>query len=514
METVEYVELFWDCPHCGQLHISAVFNSQGNRCPSCFYWRTEAVKLYEASDSQLITDPSLINRPPFWVCKVCEAVNEDVGLSAELLQCSNCNSYQISAVGDITGDSAADQQAPSLSVIGELVQRQSEPPTIAPSRSMDHSPSNGFNPSGNNSRLGWLTAGALGLTVVSGVFWNSAVESVGTKDPTLLKVQVTDLQWTVEVDVQTQKTSTRQGWDESVPTNATILKSIRKQRGVSQKRQGVRTVMVSEQYQSGTRTETYYEPEQYQSGTRTEIYTQPEQYQSGTRTETYYDSEEYQSGTRTETYYDSERYQSGTKSECKVTSQGNGLGKRVCHEIPVYSTRKIPRTRTILIYSTRKIPRTRTVPIFSTRQVKHRREVPVYSTRQVEHTREVPIFSTRVVPVQKPIMATVPVHDTWMTYRVKEWVPQQTHQRVGQDAAERRSIDINLVQLPPQRISATRATCRLSGSYLVKNGWFQKPEAKSGAWNLPCEEYDRLKLGERVQIRLTDANSAQLARSL
>jgi hypothetical protein len=507
METVEYIELFWDCPHCGQLHISSVFNPQGNRCPNCFHWRTEAVKLYEAPDSQIITDPNLINRPPFWVCKVCEAVNEDVGLSAELLQCSNCNSYQTSMVGGITGDAAADQQAPGPSTIGEQVQFRSTPSSTPP-------PSQHFKPSSSNSRWGWLTAGALGLTIVGGVFWNGAVESTGTNDAALLKVQVTGLQWTVEVDVQTQRTFTRQDWDESVPSNATILKSIRKQRGMRQKQQGVQTIMVSQQYQSGSRTETYYDSEEYQSGTRTEVYTQPEEYQSGSRTETYYDSEEYQSGTRAETYYDSERYQSDTESECKTTSQGNGLGKRVCREVPVYSTRKISRIRTVPVYSTRKISRTRIVPVYSTRQVEYTREVPVYSTRQIAHTREVPVYSTRVVPVQKPIMVTVPVHDTWITYRVKEWVHQQTHQRIGQNGAERRSLDIKLVQLPPQRIAATRATCRLSGSYLVKNGWFQKPEAKLGTWNLPCEEYDRLKLGERVQIRLTDANSAQLARSL
>lgn len=134
-EEVEYIELFWDCPNCGHTHISAILNPQGDRCPECFHWRSKEVTLYEAADSQVITDPDLINRKPAWVCKICGAVNDDEGLAPHLLQCGNCDNYQTAAMGELTGDVEADRQGPETLPVGEPVASHSHtaaPTTPAP----------------------------------------------------------------------------------------------------------------------------------------------------------------------------------------------------------------------------------------------------------------------------------------------------------------------------------------------------------------------------------------------
>ncbi|MBM0740336.1 hypothetical protein JOY44_01665 [Phormidium sp. CLA17] len=475
MDTVEYIELFWDCPKCGQNHISAVFNSQSNRCPNCLYWRVEDIELYEAPDSQLITDPHLFNRKPFWVCKVCAAVNEDTGLSAHLLQCGNCDSYQVSEVGGITGHQATDQQAPKSVEVGKTIEFRGNSPTSDSSNSVQPRSRN------KNKHSRWLVGSLTGLTLASG-FWGSSIWSQ-MNDPAILQVQVTDLQWTAEIDVQEQKTFTRQSWRTSMPTGASVVKSERRQRGTRQEQRGLRTLMVEKQYQSATRTETYYEPEQYQSGTRTETYTE---------------SERYQSGTHTETYYESEHYRSGSEENCTTISRGNGIGQRSCKSISVYSTRQVPRTRS--------------VPVYNTRQVLRTRSVPVYSTRQIPRTHSVPVYKTRIVPVQEPIMVSVPVQDTWVTYRVSEWVDRQTHRRTGRNDSPR-STAVKLAQLPPQRISATRMICRLKGAFAIQSSWFENPESMSGSWELPCEEYDQINIGERVKLRRNATNSVNLVLS-
>jgi hypothetical protein len=483
MGTVEYIELFWDCPHCGEHHISAIFNSQGNRCPKCLHWRTEDIELYEAPNSQVITDPHLINRKPFWVCKSCDAVNEDTGLPANLLQCSNCDSYQTSEVGGITGNLESDRQAPNTVAVGNPVERREHLQSSQPSSSAQtpvQTPSQTQKP--KKSRISRLTTILTWINLVGGgtlasLMWASYI----THNPSLLQVQVMNLQWNVEVDVQEQQTYVRQSWQSAMPAEASVVQSERRQRGTRQEQQGSRTVMVQQQYQSGTRIETYTEPEQYQSGTRTESYTE---------------SERYQSGTRTETYTESERYQSGTREECRTTSRGNGIGERRCHQVPEYSTRQTHRTRTVPVYSTRQVQRTRTVP--------------VYSTRQVQRTRTVPVYSTRQVPTQQPIMVTVPVYENWVTYRVKEWVPKQTYVQTGYDDMPRRSPAVNLTQQPPQRIAATRTSCYLDGSYSVREEWFQAPESRVGKWMLPCEDYDRVDVGDQIQLRLGESNAVNL----
>jgi hypothetical protein len=455
METVEYIELFWDCPECGKRHISAVFNSQGNRCPQCLYWRTETVELYEAPDSQVIRDRTLIERKPSWVCKVCNAVNEDTGLAVDLLQCSNCNSYQTSGVGDITGDVESDRKAPDLVAVGEPVSFQE---ALTNPANLVNAPS--------KKKINPIKAGLMAILAVGGIsgIWLS-------QQSTSPQVRVTDLQWTTEVDLQQQETFTHQGWDELVPSGASIVRSQTKQRDTRQQQRGSRTIFVEERYQSGTRSETY---------------TTSERYQSGTRSETYTTSERYQSSTRSETYTTSERYQSGSKQECKTTSLGNGLGKRTCRDIPVYSTRQVPKTRTVPVYSTRQVPRTRTVP--------------VYSTRQVPRTRTVPVYSTRQVPIQEPIYVTLPVYDQWVTYQVKEWVTLQTYNRTGRDNAPTLPPTVKLSQQAPQRISNPRTTCRLYGTYEVKDNWLQPSKLQSKVWVLPCQEYDLIDIGDRVPL--------------
>jgi hypothetical protein len=478
MNTVEWIELFWDCPHCGQLHISAVSNPQGNRCPQCLRWRTDEIELYEALDSQVITDPELINRKPFWICKVCEAVNEDTGVPAHLLQCGNCDSYQTSEIGGITGDPAADQQTPETVSVGEPVELRSVGAGgSAPGfdlRSRLHS--------GLNSRLGWLAAGLASLGLVGGGIFSQTIWSPQNKDPNRLTVQITDLRWMTEVDVQEQKTLTRQAWSQLIPLGAKTLKSETRQRGTQQQQRGSRTVLVEEQYQSGTRTETYFEPEQYQSGTRTE---------------TYFESERYQNGTRTETYSESERYQSGTKEECQTTSRGNGVGRRSCQSRAVYSTRQVQKSRS--------------VPVYSTRQVRRTRSLPVYSTRQVQRTRSLPVYNTRQVPVEQPIFVSVPVQDTWVTYQLTEWIPKQTYRNVGRQDSSRHSPTVKLTRNPRQQISAKRETCRLLGNYSVARGWFESPEIATGDWTVPCQEYDRVNIGDRVQLQIQSNRSAKIA---
>jgi hypothetical protein len=482
MDTIEYIELFWDCPECGKTHISAVFNSQGNRCPNCLYWRTDSIPLYEAPDSLTIADPDIINRRPFWVCKVCNAVNNDTGLDRNLLQCANCDSYQTSEVGAITNDTADDREAPDTVAIGQEIERRvddtADNAIVANATDIDASLQENLsqqppqrNPNGLVRTLTWVNL--IGGGIAASLFGISQFS-----DSSVLQVKVTDLTWTIAVEVQEQKSFTRQAWEEDVPSGVSILKSERKQRGTRQEQRGFRTVMVREQYQSGTRNETYYTSEQYQSGTRNE---------------TYYTSEQYQSGTRNETYYTSERYQSGTKQQCSTTSRGNGVGTRKCSSVPIYSTRQVRQVRT--------------VPAYSNRQVRRIRTVPVYSTRQVRQIRTVPVYSTRTIPEQQPIMVTIAVYDRWVTYRVKEWVRQQTFDRAGNNDTSRQPPNLKLT--PTQRISTSRNLCRLKGIYSFKENWFQT-SSKAGMWELPCSEYDRIDIGDRVKLQKTEDDRANL----
>jgi hypothetical protein len=501
MTKVDYIELFWDCPNCQQRHISAVLNPQSNRCPTCLHWRTDEVELYAAPDSQVITDPKLINRKPFWVCKVCAAVNEDEGLAAHLLKCSNCDSYQTSETGEISGDFNADLYAPKTLPVDEPVPFQPDP---IPKRSP--------RPSRPQQRLRFGCASVI-LGGLGAIFLGQGFTShQPLSDPNLRQVQVTDLGWTTEVDVQRQIVTTQGGWQDSLPdrhqlNNFTLIKSEQKQRSTIQKTQGFRTKLVNEQYQSGTDQETYSEPEQYQSGTHSETYNDTETFQT-THSETYWDSERYQSGIRTETYNQSERYQSGTQETCKMVSQGNGLGKRTCRNIPAYSTREVQRTRTVPVYSTRQVQRQRQVTRNNTRPVIRTRTVPIYSTRTITRTREVPRYSTRQVVVQEPIVVNQPIYDTWVTYRHQPWVTAQTNRRTGKDDIPRQFPQPRLPSLPRHRISDKREICKVDGHYPVFQGWFKLPLMQSSQWVLPCADYDRINIGDAIELRLQKSPQA------
>ncbi len=478
MDTVEYIELFWDCPECGQAHISAVFNPQGNRCPSCLHWRVDSIGLYEAPDSRVVTDPKRINRPPFWVCKVCDAVNTDTGLAPKLLQCENCNSYQTSEIGAISGAQIPDQQAPSIVAVGTPVKLQKSSPAPLPRR-----PARSTN--APIVAVGISTIALMGAGIVAGTIWSSSIPrspipvAIAPPEPTVLQVQVTDLSWVAEVDIEEQKGYKRESWQSAMPSGATLLKTETRENKRPENR-GFRTVMV---------------PEQYQSGTKTETYTEPEEYQSGTTTKTDYTSERYQSGTTSETYYESERYQSGTEEKCQTRSTGNGLGARSCTSVPVYSSRQVSRSRSVPTYSTRQIPNTQSIPVYSTRQVQRSRSVPVYSTRQI--------------PIKEPIVVTVTFADTWATYRVTEWTFKQTQTDKGKHDAPRKP-KVKIVKLPPQQIAATKMTCRLTGQFSDPDRPYGQPKSKVGFWDLPCEEYDRVNIGDRVQLQPTGINAANL----
>lgn len=290
-----YVELFWDCPECGQPHISAVFNPNGQRCPNCFYWRQDDDQLYEAADSQIITDAALIHKPPHWICKVCGSANPDEGLAVELLQCGNCDSYQTSLVGNITGNENRDQQAPKTDETGEVVEQRAKIPEsrfenpVVPKSLQAKRSQSGRSSKPSHRPIRWLIRlGLIGtaaaLTTVAGVVW--------LVSPTQVDVQVKDLTWTVTIPIEEYRLVDRADWDESVPTGATIIARQTKIRSYVERQQGYRT----------------------------------------------------------ETYWESERYRTGSKKVCKTTSQGNGVGKKTCKDEPTYDTRRTQRTREVPNY--------------------------------------------------------------------------------------------------------------------------------------------------------------------
>lgn len=109
-------------------------------------------------------------------------------------------------------------------------------------------------------------------------------------------------------------------------------------------------------------------------------------------------------------------------------------------------------------------------------------------------------------------MVDIPVQDTWVTYRVSEWVAQQTHRQTGLNHAPP-NVDVRLANLPPQRISATRMKCLLTGSFTTQKGWFETPKSTLGIWELPCQEYNQLQVGEQIKLRLKSPTSANLVKS-
>lgn len=399
---VSYVELFWDCPECGEPHISAVFNPNGQRCPSCFYWRQDDDHLYEAPDSQVITDPALINRPPHWICKVCEATNLDTGLPAELLQCGNCDSYQVSQVGEITGNEAEDRQAPATDAAAEVELRSQIPasryenPTVPKSLLEAKAAAR----TGRWPRCLVALVG-LGLSfggiTIGGIVW--------LLQPQVLEVQVRDLTWTVTTPIEQFRPVERANWDEQVPAAATVL------------RQEIRVR----------------------------------------------DHRREQRGTRTETYSTTERYDTGrTEERCTTVSQGNGIGQKRCTTTPVYASRSVERTRTV------------------------------------------------------PVYVEIPIEDTWVTYRVMDWVAAPPLVQSGQDDTPRPTGAVTLPTAAYQQRQLPSTTeCKVTGIPVGPS----TPAPRQ--WSIDCAEYDLLEPAMTVKlsvprfgpVRLLSSPQAEQSRS-
>ncbi len=452
-----YVELFWDCPECGQQAISAIdggMEHDGFTCPHCAYNRKRNDALYDRPESRPITDPDLIERIESgkidWECKYCGSLNPQTGIGEQTMACRVCHQFQQDEISP---------NAPLLDQTGEKVQQRTEAIRdrleVVPENLLRHAaPANDNRPSLSMPELpsfdwqslpwrkiAWgLGIAGVGSLVFLGGWWLFA--------PRPLEVKVQSLPWEVTVELQELHPIQREGWDETVPLNARILSSETRQRGTREEQQGTKTIQVSEQYQSGTKTETYTVQEQYQSGTKTESYT------------------------------DSERYQSGTEDDCKTTTTGTGAGRKSCTTIPVYSTRSVSKTR----------------------------QVPQYSTRPVTRERKIAVYDTRLVPKVIPNMVTLPVYDTWETYIVQEWEYLNTLRNQGVDDQPRIAPRVTLGNgFYPQRALAPQEFCKVVGFY--KEG----DQQKTGAWGLPCTQFDLINTGDTVKMEVNRVGGATLA---
>jgi hypothetical protein len=52
--------------------------------------------------------------------------------------------------------------------------------------------------------------------------------------------------------------------------------------------------------------------------------------------------------------------------------------------------------------------------------------------------------------------------------------------------------------------------CQLTGEFGDPDRKSGQPKSKVSFWELPCEEYDRVNIGDRVQLRPTGINTANL----
>ena len=301
---IEYIELFWRCRECGRDHISAIphLNPTGWYCPNCFFRRDESVELYEAEDSKIITDPDLIARieegRADWKCKHCGSLNADTGVPKEMLVCEVCDIWQ-------TDEN--DKSAPLRDEAGEVITKHQKTVDRFEDPVVSGSPQ-GTSGSKSSDRL--LVTLSTVVAIAGGI--GISISAWWLLIPHPIEVKVQSLPWEMTVEVQQLRPVEKSGWDETVPAEARILSSETRQRGTQEVQYGTKTVMVTEQYQSGTRTETYTELEQYQSGTR---------------------------------------------ENCITTSTGTGAGKRTCTTVPVYSNRPVQRTRQVPQYSTRQVPK-------------------------------------------------------------------------------------------------------------------------------------------------------------
>ncbi len=453
--SVQYIELFWRCPECGEDHISALFNTTGFYCPSCSFRRDDSVELYEAPDSQVITDPELIARIETgrvdWECKHCGSLNEDKGIGENALACTVCGMFQIdelqpeAVVRDESGE-VIRQRSKILDrfenpVVPRSLQEARAANDDRPPFSMPQLPNIDFDWQSLPWRpIAWGVGIATGLVAAGSGLWLLFA-------PRPVEVKVTSLPWEVTVEVQQLVPVNESDWDENVPIGARAWSSETRQRGTREVQRGTKTIMETEEYRSGTKTESYTETEQYLSGTKTQSYT------------------------------DSERYQSGTKENCTTTSTGTGAGRRSCTSVPTYGTRSVQRTR----------------------------QVPQYRTRQVPKTREVPVYSTRQVPLVVPNMVTEPVYDTYVYFTVDEWNHKQTLTSNGFDDQPRVAPVPQLDNFPyPERALSPVTTCKISGTYP------QGDEQKVGSWRIPCNKFDRLNTGDTITLDVNRVGGATL----
>ena len=450
--STSYIELFWRCPECGHDHISGLFNSTGLYCPSCSFRRDDSVELYEAPDSQVVTDPELIARIESgrvdWTCKHCGSLNEDKGIGENAMACTVCRFFQTdelqpeAVVRDKSGEIISTRHT-----ILDRFENPVVPRSLLEFRAANDNPHQ-FSPklpSFDWQSLPWRPiawgvsiAGGIAVVVFGG-WWLFA--------PHPLEVKVQSLPWEVTVEVQQLVPVNKSDWDETVPFGARVRSSETRQRGTQEVQRGTKTIMETEKYQSGTTIKSYTETERFQSGTTTEPYT------------------------------DSERYQSGTRENCTTTSTGTGAGRRSCVSVPVYSTRYIQRSRQVPTYSTRLVPKTRTVPVYSTRQV----------------------------PRTVPNMVTEPVYDTYVYFTVDEWTHEQTLTTNGVDDQPRIAPVPQLDNYPyPQRALTPQESCHVIGAYR------QGDKQKVQTWRIPCNQFDRLNMGNTVKLTVNRAGQASL----
>jgi hypothetical protein len=151
-----------------------------------------------------------------------------------------------------------------------------------------------------------------------------------------------------------------------------------------------------------------------------------------------------QTGTRTESVQVSYQEQTGTQEECTTRSRGDGTGQRTCKDVPVYSTR----------YRT------------------ERKEVPVYRAE--------------------------PVYDTWYRYKIQRWVAQTSIERRGSDREPRRPPAVTLDNRPyPERALSPIERCSITADYADPK---QRSTRKRDTFELPCDHYDRLAIGQTARF--------------
>lgn len=416
MASTTYIELFWDCPDCGEQAISALPSEthDGYRCPNCAYNRKRSDTLYDRPESRVIDELELIARIEMgqvdWECKYCGSLNPQIGIGESMMACRVCGQFQTDEFSP---------ESPEQVQVGEAVSQRQEKirdrfevipqnlQTIADNAEKRKSRSRS-----NSRRLSLLVLLGVAASLFLGLL-------VWFFSPRTVEVTVQSLPWSVDVTVEQLEPIAASAWQGSVPSNARIQSRERRQRGTQEVQRGFRTIQVEERYKSGT---------------------------------------------RTETYTDQERYKTGTRKECTTTTTGTGAGAKSC------------------------------------------RDVPTYSTRSVQKTKEVPVYDTRLVAKEVPNMVAEPVYDTYVRYEVDEWRPIQTLTNKGLDNEPRTPPKTKLDNSPyKERALEPVITCQVMG---------RDRKDKTHTWELPCEQFDRIDVRDRVQLKVGRFGEVELVKVL